>query len=311
LWDAKRPLDFVTPECGVNVIVEGFTSTSIAVISQAYQAGCRFLCIATEEPHEGKGFNHGLEREMRERLVTFTPAMEFFEGILYLVPGKHVHDYFNKLKPSAYIDLGFAPSLVRVTPVKPIFDFGFYGSVTKRRYKILRALSRRIGTHNAIKIMADFRTQQERDDAMRQARVIVQLRKYDKMGLVSSSRCNTSLMLGRPVLAEPHDLSKPWDEVIKFSDSLEAFYGQAVMMRIGWESEWRRQFEAFREKFSAERCIGQPLRDIGFDFQQRPRAELRGKPRPIAGPDGRIPLDLSMIDGAPRNGGQVLTEAAP
>ncbi|MEK7749585.1 MAG: hypothetical protein AAB277_01250, partial [Planctomycetota bacterium] len=82
--------------------------------------------------------------------------------------------------------------------------FGFFGSLSRRRLKILKTLARYIGSEKAIRVVSDFPTQDERDAAMRSARVILQIRKYDEMGLVSSSRCNTALCNGRPVIAEPH-----------------------------------------------------------------------------------------------------------
>jgi hypothetical protein len=269
VWDSSNDR-FVKADSGINIVVEGFTAGSIAIIKAAYENGCRFLCLATEEPIDGKGFNHGKEREMRERMVMFPEAMKYFEGILYLVPGAHVHEWFSRWCPAAYVDLGFAPSLIRQPDFKqPIYDFGFYGSITERRYKILKRLAKKIGTPNAVKVVGDFRSQDERDAAMREARVIVQVRKYNVMGLVSSSRCNTALMIGRPVIAEPHDLCKPWDEVIKFSKSLDDFYTDAVAMRLNWYSVWMKQFDRFRVTFSPERCVGEPLRSLGVDLRHR------------------------------------------
>src|SRR5438093_13694242 len=86
IWDTRNH-SFVGPDYGINVIVEGFTPGSIAAIAEAYRIGCRFICLATEEPSEGKGFNHGNEREMVERQKMFPFAMPYFEGILHLVPG--------------------------------------------------------------------------------------------------------------------------------------------------------------------------------------------------------------------------------
>lgn len=271
VWDPSNS-KFVSYEYGVNVIVEGFTPSSIAAIAEAYRHGCRFLCLATEEPVEGKGFNHGKEREMVERQKVFPYAMPYFEGILHLVPGQHVTDWYSKLKPAAYVELGYADSLVRFNPaIKPTFDYGFYGSITKRRMKLLKQLARKIGSDKAVRIMGDFQSQNERDAVMQEARVIIQLRKYDEMGLVSSSRCNTALMIGRPVIAEPHLLSRPWDEVIKFCDSIDEMMSLAIMYRINWQSQHRQQFEKFKKLFTPERCVLEPLKQIGFDFEIRSR----------------------------------------
>jgi hypothetical protein len=269
IWDPSNS-KFLDQSSGINMIVEGFTPGSIAAIAEAHKNGARFICLATEEPIAGKGFNHGKEREMVERQAVFPYAMPYFEGILHLVPGQHVTDWYGQFKPAAYVELGFAQTLFRKNPkIQPTFDFGFYGSITKRRKKILQQLARKIGTTNAVRVMGDFKSQDERDAAMAEARVIVQIRKYDEMGLVSSSRCNTALMIGRPIIAEPHELSKPWDEVVKFCDTLDEMMSLAVMMRIGWESAWRKQFEKFKALFSPERCVGEPFRQIGWDLSKK------------------------------------------
>src|SRR5258708_39655144 len=77
---------FLMPSAGINLLVEGFTSASTAVVAEARQRGARFICVATEEPTP-KGFNWGFDREMALRQVEFPNAAQFFEGILYLVPG--------------------------------------------------------------------------------------------------------------------------------------------------------------------------------------------------------------------------------
>src|SRR4029077_15119940 len=63
IWDPSNA-KFLDQSSGINIIVEGFTPASVAAIAEAYRSGARFLCLATEEPIEGKGFNHGKEREM-------------------------------------------------------------------------------------------------------------------------------------------------------------------------------------------------------------------------------------------------------
>lgn len=269
IWDPRNH-GFVGPDYGINVVVEGFTPGAIAAIAEAYRIGCRFICLATEEPSEGKGFNHGKEREMVDRQKMFPYAMPYFEGVLHLVPGQHVTDWYGQFKPAAYVELGYADTLVRFNPtIKPIYDYGFYGSLTKRRMKMLKLLARKIGTDQAVKIVSDFKSQDERDAAMQECRVLVQIRKYDEMGLVSSSRCNTSLMIGRPIIAEPHDLSKPWDEVVKFCNSIDDMMSLAIFMRINWQSVHRQQFEKFKALFSPQRCVGDALQKIQLDLNTR------------------------------------------
>lgn len=266
MWDIDDN-KFIPRERGYNLIVEGFTPWTIQHMSEAHQMGARFVIIATEEPTE-KGFNHGTQVEMIHRQGTFPEAAKFADGILHLVPGDHVTKWFSQFAPTAYTELGYAPSLFRKTAEQPTYDFGFYGSLSKRRLAILKKLARRMGTEKAVRIVADFTTQAERDAAMRKARVIVQLRKFDQMGLVSSSRCNTALCLGRPVIAEPHELSKPWDEIVRFSSTLEGFFDMAIMLRATWEGAWESQFARFKEKLSPEACLGQAFEKIGIPLRK-------------------------------------------
>lgn len=266
IWQSHNR-DFIQGHEGINVVVEGFVPQHAMMLAEAKRQGARFLMLATEEPTE-RGFNHGTQAEMVKRQRDFPGAAQHFEGILHLVPGDHITKWYSQFAPSAYLELGYAPSLMRVRAVEPDYDFGFYGSLTKRRYGILKRLANRIGTDKAVKVVADFKTQEERDEQMSRAKVILQVRKFDKMGLVSSSRCNTALSLGRPVVAEPHLLSKPWDEVVKFTNSMEGFYATAMMVRGMWKGVHAEQLSKFKDKFGPEKCVGEALAKIGLDLER-------------------------------------------
>lgn len=246
---------------GLNIVVEGFTPAAIEVMANAYAQGARFIILATEEPTP-RGFNHGTQQEMVYRQKTFPDAAKYAEGIICLVPGKHVTDWYGQFAPTAWTELGYAPSLVRPNDTIPTHDFGFYGSLTRRRLTILRRLAKRANSLKAVRIVADFKTQVERDVAMREARVVVQLRKFESMGLVSSSRCNTALCLGRPVVAEPHNLSKPWDEIVSFTNSMEQFFDVCLFMRSTWRHVREQQFERFKTLLSPDNCVGRAFREI-------------------------------------------------
>ena len=256
---------------GVNVLVEGFTPPWVEVIARARAWGARFVILATEEPTP-KGFNWGTQKEMIARQEIFPEAAKHCDGILHLVPGDHVTKWYSQFCPAAPAELGYAPNLFRPHGPPPDFEFGFYGSGTPRRMKILKKLANMVNSAKAVKLMVDFRTQAERDAAMRRCKVILQIRKFDAMGLVSSSRCNTALMLGRPVVAEPHDLSRPWDEVIDFAKSMEGFYAQALITRSAWKGVWAKQVERFKIKMSPAFCVGEPLRRIGILDQAKAAA---------------------------------------
>jgi hypothetical protein len=248
-----------------NVVIEGFSKPWVEFMARARAAGARFLIIATEEPTP-KGFNWGTQKEMVVRQEIFPEAAKHCDGILHLVPGKHVTEWYSQFAPAAQAELGFAPTLLRTQGPPPEFEYGFFGSVTPRRGKILKRIAKQCAKdiEKAVKVVFDFPDQVTRDREMRRCKVILQLRKFEPMGLVSSSRCNTSLMLGRPVVAEPHGLTHPWDEVIDFAKTMDHFFEQALMARIAWQSLWRTQVERFKVKMSPEFCVGEPLRRIGI-----------------------------------------------
>jgi hypothetical protein len=254
---------FVHGNDGINIVVEGFTRPWVEVIARAHAWGARFIILATEEPTP-KGFNWGTQLEMVKRQEIFPEAAKYADGILHLVPGDHVTKWYGQFAPAAPAELGYAPALYRPQGPPPDWDFGFYGSVTIRRMRILRRLARLVATPNAVKIVSDFKTQLERDAEMRKAKVVLQIRKFDAMGLVSSSRCNTSLMIGRPIVAEPHDLVEPWNEVIDFTKTMEDFYAKAMITKGMWRSVWATQIEKFKTVMTPRYCIGDPLKKIGI-----------------------------------------------
>lgn len=265
-WDPVNTSQVVSGPDRYNVIVEGFTDSIISAVKEAYDKGAKWIILATEEPTD-KGFNHGSDLEMIKRQKSFPDAAKYCEGIWHLVPGERVGNWYRQFAPTSYVELGYATTLIRAPDfIEPKFDFGFFGSMSKRRNKILRTLARSMPGHElAVKIEATFASQADRDRKMRQAKVIVQLRKTEAMGLVSSSRCNTALNIGRPVVAEPHDLSHPWDKIVKFSSSLDAFYNDCLMARSAWKGAHRSQMEKFRELLTPEFCVGRALREIGLE----------------------------------------------
>lgn len=261
VWDPSNT-KLVAGDSGVNVVVEGFSADSIAVMREYRGKGARFIILATEEPTP-KGFNHGTQKEMVGRQAMFPEAAALCEGIVHLVPGERVTRWYGQYAPAAYAELGYAQSLMRVTGEEPEYEFGFYGSMTPRRLRMLKRLARYANSQKAVRIVADFATQVERDAAMRQAKVIVQIRKFEPMGLVSSSRCCTALSLGRPVIAEPHELSEPWDKVVRFAESEQSFYTEAMVVRAAWRAVYQGQFDKFKQHLTPQRCIGDALERIG------------------------------------------------
>src|SRR5215469_9524900 len=106
LNDDAYPRGWFPASRGFNVIVEGFTPHTIAEIAAAHAEGARFICLATEEPTP-KGFNHGTSKEMVARQEIFPEAMKYFEGIIHLVPGKRITDWYVQFAPTAQAELGY------------------------------------------------------------------------------------------------------------------------------------------------------------------------------------------------------------
>lgn len=267
-WEKDNGYLLVPASTGINVIVEGFTQPVIDIIKEAYGKGSRFLYIATEEPTH-KGFNWGTQKEMVERQKLFPEAAKYCEGILHLVPGRHITDWYGQFAPAAYVELGYAPALVKPQQiVEPEFDIGFFGSLSPRRLALLKRLANYLGTKKAVRIVSDFPNQAARDYAMQNAKVVVQIRKFEEMGLVSSSRCCTALYNGRPVLAEPHDeaLSRPWNEIVKFTSNEMLFMFEAKRMVRDWRGEHARQFERFKAKLPTQACMGAALSALDIDI---------------------------------------------
>jgi len=266
-----HPWTLIRPEIGYNVMVEGFTPQVIEAIATAHAEGFRFICLATEEPTP-LGFNYGKPREMRERQEMFPEAAKFFDAILHLVPGERVGHWYSQFAPTAYVELGYSEALIRPQYHIPTHDFVFFGSLSPRRRKLLQRLAdftvgQGAPRANVVRICMTFPSQGERDKILQEGKVVVQIRKDEELGLVSSSRCCTSLYNGRPVIAEPHDedLSYPWNEIVRFTKSEHEFLLQAKLALSRWETLHQEQFARFKAKLTPTVCIGDALKRLGID----------------------------------------------
>ena len=258
----------------INVLFECFaTESSIESVAEGHRRGARFAIVATEEPTE-KGFNHGILDEMVERQRMFPKVARYADAIFCLVPGSE--GWYGQFAPAVRLELGWAPTLEQPAVPPGDVDFAFFGSFTKRREKVLTTLARR--ARAKVLPIYGFPPQRERTIAAARAKVIVQVRGFEAMGLVSSSRCNTALHLGRPVIAEPHELSHPWEEVIKFSASLDAFYQDCRAAAPLWRVIHGEQMRRFRDLFSPARTIGKAL--AALDLVER--AAVFGWSAPMA-----------------------------
>lgn len=256
---------------GINILAENFPNEgSVAVVARMRAQGARFIILATEEPTP-RGFNHGVDPDMVRRQRMFPLLRPYIDGILHLVPGDHITRWYSQFAPAAHAELGFAPLSMRLdAPImadgrqiaEPDHDFGFFGVVTPRRERLLRALSR---GGRKVRVVSDFAPRARRDDEMRRAKVVVQIRKHEEMGLVSSSRCCTALSIGRPVIAEAHELCEPWDRVVTFAgDSRRDFVRAAAGALSGWREIHAEQLARFKRVLPPEACIGRALDQIGL-----------------------------------------------
>lgn len=249
----------------VNFVVESFADDpqTIREIAKASGLGCKIVCIATEEPTL-RGFNLGLDPAMIDRQNAFPEAARHFAGILTLIPGEQVRSWYAQHAPTAYVELGYScPTASDEYDYEPPCHFGFYGRLTRRRQLVISTLEVR-SEKSVILVHSLDMPMRERNAIMRNARVILQIKANEHDRLVSNSRCASALLLGRPVVAEPHEYDAPWRDIIHFSRTEESFYDDAMAAAADWRSLHRAQVGRFKLRLPPEVCIGAPLREIGI-----------------------------------------------
>jgi hypothetical protein len=240
----------------INIVVEGFFEEHIEKMQAARAQGARFLIVATEQPTDN-GFNFGVVPEMIDRQAIFPRAAALADGIWSLVPGDATLAWYRRQGPPvAYLPLGYAPQLVRTLPVAQDHSFGFYGSLTPRRMAVLKRFQK---AGHRVRIVHGFMPQAQRDAEMSRCKVVLQIRPDDAAQLVSSSRCATSLLLGRPVVAEPHALDDTYSRVVTFAPGDDALVGTAIATAAIWRQAHASQMDKFRTILSPAACVGRAL----------------------------------------------------
>lgn len=258
----RSPVEFEMGADRINVLLEAFTDPGcVETIRAAHSAGSRFVYVATEEPSP-LGFNMGNAWGMIDRQEIFPEAARYADAILHLTRGNATTAWYARHAPSAFVELGYAPNLVYRGPaIEPDHDFGFYGQTTPRRERVFARLRDR-GT-----LLTEHRLllpREERDAMFRRARVIVTVRAQDNVEFVSSTRCATALFLGRPVIAEPHNVRAGWDEVVRFAADYLPFYDDAAYAARHWREIHAAQLARFERVFPPEECLGRALVATGL-----------------------------------------------
>lgn len=241
------------------ILTEGFFDNHIETMRQAQEAGVKFIILATEAPGL-HGFNAGLTDELVVRQRTFWKAASHAHAIWATILNSV--GWYSQFKiPCAYAELGYAPESVR-HPENLLgldHDYGFFGSLTERRNKMLHAFARStVDGHRARVRYVNFDTVQNRDSAMARCRVILQIRPHDQMAMLSTSRCATAMHIGRPVIAEHHKEPGVWKDIIEFAHP-DVFILRAAKMHRRWEAAYAEQFAAFKAILPPEKCIGRTI----------------------------------------------------
>ncbi len=229
---------FIPADAGYNVVLDGITDAVGEKIPAANGMGARFLYLVTDRP------------------PAFSPALvRCFDAALSMDADVGA----RWTRPVARLELGYAPTLMKLSAAVPTIDVGFFGPVSKRQSKILKKMHQRINV-----LVEDDHT--KRETGIYKVKVVLQLREIDdELKPVSASDCNAALCLGRPVLADAHLRKWPWGNIVNITSSMDDFYNECKLMINGrWRDDYTKQFTKFA-KLTPEVCIGEPLRKIGIN----------------------------------------------
>lgn len=233
-----------------NVFFEGFNDACADVYRRMRERATKVVIVATEQPTP-LGFNGGVVPEMVTRQIAFRKVAPYADAVWCLVPGTLA--WYGAINSrSAYTELGHAPALERRVDCAPIYDYGFFGALTPRRARILKQFG------SGVNVVSTFLPQAERDFQMSLCKVILQIRPHEKSSFVSSSRVNTALHLGRPVVAEPHTMPGAWRRIIEFAEPAR-LAKTAARMAARWQAQHALQMGAFRLHLSPAACVGRAI----------------------------------------------------
>jgi hypothetical protein len=262
------------PPPAVNLVLEAFDDNSIAELMRQKANGNILVCVATEMATCATKFgilwNYLIEEEYwRERSVKFVEALPQFDAVWCLVSGTAAT--LKRWHPKAFdIELGYSPRLMQKTAQEPAYDFAFFGSRSPRREGIIGEF-RRAGY--SVLTVWDRRAADQRDQILRQARVVLDIRHNEYSPVISTSRIGTALHVGRPVVVEMFGRRTPqraWLKLIAAAEP-DGFLARAMAVLADWQQEHAAQTARFR-RLTAARCLGRAVKALPRICAAKPAA---------------------------------------
>ncbi len=242
----------------INVLFEGFGRKSSALLAAISKQDFDFLIVCTEAFGK-KAMNDSAHRAMRMRQRWLPEVAKIAKACWCLAPGmaEQLKQYCEN---SFDVELGWSQTQesVLLKDEAPKHPFVFYGGLNERRASLVNAFE---GQGHHVALGEDYGPILLRNDLVRQSKVVLGLKPTNSWKLFSSSRAQTALHLGRPVIFEDVDDSahrSPWRDIVVVSES-ECFGTVAVEMMKNWQDCAAEQMEKFREILPPQRSIGPAL----------------------------------------------------
>lgn len=239
----------------INIIIEGFGPRTVAWMAARHKDNCRFVTVCTERMGK-ESLDDAPHPDMKTRQQNLPVAAALSEAVWCLVPGTAAH-LRSYCKDTRDIELGYSRTREAYlhSDVVPVHSACFYGGMLDRRRVVLETLI--AGGIDICMPPKEYGRISDRNAALALSKIALGINPVPGWKIVSSSRAQSALHVGRPMLMEEVDDAaspSPWREVIRFC-RLRDMYGQALDMIEHWEAERDRQLGAFREKFSAQRIL--------------------------------------------------------
>lgn len=244
-----------------NVFCEGVSevTNNPRLVQSLAEAGYQMIVLVTEEPtlvsSEGLVWNYRTSDDWMGRADCFVEGAPYMTAAWCYAPdtAKIIKRFVSR---AADIDMVWGKRFRPVPPprasavsrvkLKPRYDFCFFGSLTRRRERIINEFIR---CGHSVDIIPHATSLADRDRRVPNSRVVLDLKQYAWWDLASSVRYVTSIGYGRPVVAEARSAKAQgdWAPIVRFAKEGE-FYGCAVEALGEWESLHARQLAALKRK---------------------------------------------------------------